>query len=174
MTSDKTFELASENDAERVCELVNSAYRGDSGRLGWTAESDYLDGQRIDPEMFRELFTIDSVVLVFPNGETPIGCVNIQRNGSEMYMGMVTVSPKMQSQGLGSFVMKSAEEWGKEHWGVKTVKITVISKRKELINWYIKRGFVPNGAVEPFPYGQERFGIPQMDDLEFIVLIKQL
>ena len=35
-------------DIPAVVALVESAYRGDSGRRGWTTESDLLEGQRVD------------------------------------------------------------------------------------------------------------------------------
>ena len=43
--------------------------------------------------------------------------------------------------------------------------MTVISVRDELIAWYERRGYRRTGELSPFPYGDERFGIPQRDDL---------
>ncbi len=36
------------------------------------------------------------------------------------------------------------------------------------------RGYLPTGETRPFPYGDERFGIPRRDDLVFVVLEKRL
>ena len=41
-------------------------------------------------------------------------------------------------------------------------------------SWYERRGYRRTGSYKPFPYGQERFGIPRRDDLRFEVLVKQL
>ena len=35
---------AQDSELEAVAALVNSAYRGDSSRVGWTTEADYLSG----------------------------------------------------------------------------------------------------------------------------------
>jgi hypothetical protein len=52
--------------------------------------------------------------------------------------------------------------------------MTVISARADLIAWYERRGYRRTGQMSPFPYGDERFGIPQRDDLEFELLVKRL
>lgn len=41
---------AAHSDLPAVANLVNSAYRGESSRQGWTTEADYLGGQRTDAE----------------------------------------------------------------------------------------------------------------------------
>jgi len=41
-----TFRKAKIEDAQKICDLVNSAYRGDSSKVGWTTEADIL-GRKI-------------------------------------------------------------------------------------------------------------------------------
>ena len=38
------------SDVPQLVSLVNSAYRGDESRAGWTTEAELLAGQRTDPE----------------------------------------------------------------------------------------------------------------------------
>jgi hypothetical protein len=52
--------------------------------------------------------------------------------------------------------------------------LEVIAQRDKLIEFYVRRGYEPTGATTPFPYGDERFGIPQRDDLHFVVLQRDL
>ena len=52
--------------------------------------------------------------------------------------------------------------------------MTVIRQRDDLIAWYERLGYRWTGQTEPFPYGNERFGIPRRPDLEFLVLSKPL
>jgi hypothetical protein len=52
--------------------------------------------------------------------------------------------------------------------------MTVIEQRRDLIAWYLRRGYVDTGRIEPFPYGNTRFGMPKRDDLRFVVLAKAL
>jgi hypothetical protein len=50
----------------------------------------------------------------------------------------------------------------------------VISLRSDMVELYVRRGFVPTGDVHLFPYGDERFGRPKRDDLELLVMAKEL
>ena len=52
--------------------------------------------------------------------------------------------------------------------------MTVIDLREDLIAWYERRGYRRTGEHAPFPYGDERFGIPRRDDLRFEWLEKPL
>jgi hypothetical protein len=54
------------------------------------------------------------------------------------------------------------------------MELTVIAQRVELIAWYERRGYRCTGETRPFPYGDERFGVPLRDDLTFTVLVKDL
>jgi ribosomal protein S18 acetylase RimI-like enzyme len=87
---------------------------------------------------------------------------------------MFAVSPTMQGAGLGKVVMAEAERQAREAWGVREMHMTVISVRDDLIAWYERRGYRRTGQMSPFPYGDERFGIPQRADLQFELLVKPL
>ena len=52
--------------------------------------------------------------------------------------------------------------------------MTVIDIRDELITFYERRGYRRTGIKKPFPYGDERYGIPKRDDLRFEILEKAL
>jgi hypothetical protein len=52
--------------------------------------------------------------------------------------------------------------------------MTVVNVRKAPIAWYLRRGYHETGETNPFPYGDDRFGTPQRDDLSFVVLEKDL
>jgi hypothetical protein len=54
------------------------------------------------------------------------------------------------------------------------MRMTVITIRDTLIAWYERRGYARTGELLPFPYGDQRFGLPQRDDLRFEVLEKSL
>ena len=55
-----------------------------------------------------------------------------------------------------------------------TMQMTVIDCREELMAFYERRGYARTGIKKPFPYGDERFGIPRRDDLRFEVMEKPL
>ena len=78
------YRAATSSDVQRVVELVNSAYRGDSSRAGWTTEADLLGGQRTDPATLGEqLAGDDGVLLLAEDGGQLHGCVYLQRRERE-------------------------------------------------------------------------------------------
>jgi len=181
---------ARREDAEALSALVNSAYRGDSSRVGWTTEADLLGGQRTDPDALRESIeqgeTMGDRVLLVHEAVQPSGpaggsaapaidaCVQLERHGDEAYLGMFTVRPTLQGGGLGRRLLAGAEQDARRRWGVTAVHMTVIAQRAELIAWYERRGYRATGETAPFPYGDARFGEPLRPDLHFVVLRKVL
>ncbi|BAJ26929.1 MULTISPECIES: GNAT family N-acetyltransferase [Kitasatospora] len=162
-------------DVPAVVALVESAYRGDSSRAGWTTEADLLEGQRTDEAAVTELLTRpDSVVLLVERDGAPIACCHVERRGGAAYFGMFSVSPAIQGGGLGRLLLARAEEWARTAWGATAMEMTVIEQRAELIAWYERRGFARTGEFEPFPYGDLRFGVPLRTDLRFAKLAKSL
>ena len=173
ITSSPTFRLAVAADIEAIVALVESAYRGESGLRGWTTESHLLDGQRTDVEDVRAVIErADSrVLLAESEGRLRASC-HIERQGDAGYFGMFAVDPLGQGSGLGKLVLAEAERIAREEWGCRAMRMTVIEQRDELIAWYQRRGYRRTGEYKPFPYGDERFGIPRRDDLRFEVLVK--
>jgi GNAT superfamily N-acetyltransferase len=181
-----TLRPARRDEADALSALVNSAYRGDPSRVGWTTEADLLGGQRTDPAALREFMAagetaLDRVLLVYEGtaGGTgldrlPEACVQLERRGDDAYLGMLTVQPVRQASGLGKRLLDAAEGWAAARWGTRTIIMTVITQRPELIAWYERRGYHATGETAPFPYGDTRFGEPKRPDLQFIVLRKPL
>lgn len=169
-------------DIDDLVALVQSAYRGDASRQGWTTEADVLEGQRLDRTLASELIDDpDGTVLLVraPDGEA-LACVQLRSLGPDAqgrqvaYLGLFAVSPNAQGLGVGSELMAYAEDYVQTTWGSEQIRITVISLRTELISYYERRDYYRTGETEPFPYGDERFGVPQRADLEFAVLVKDL
>ena len=169
------FRPAVPADVEAVVALVQSAYRGESGLRGWTTETQLLGGQRTDPREVAELIArSDSLVLLAERGGRLVGCCHLERQGDAAYFGMFAVDPDAQRGGLGKQVLSHAERVARERWGSRRMVMTVIEQRAELVAWYQRRGYRRTGERKPFPYGDERFGIPRRDDLCFEVLEKPL
>jgi GNAT superfamily N-acetyltransferase len=161
------FRPATEADVDEVVRLVESAYRGDSSRQGWTTEADLLDGQRTDAHDVRaalpHLLVADDLS----------ACCVLEPRADHGYFGMFAVRPGEQGRGAGSALLRAAEDRALT-LGLVAVEMTVISARTELIAYYERRGYVRTGERRPFPYGDERFGRPRSPDLEFVVLRKPL
>ncbi|MFE7932683.1 GNAT family N-acetyltransferase [Streptomyces sp. NPDC057456] len=170
-----TFRDAVDDDVDALVALVESAYRGDTSRAGWTTEADVLHGQRTDPDgVLAVIKAPDSRLLTVERQGRIVACCQLEHRGDHAYFGMFAVSPTVQGAGLGRTVMAEAERQARENWGVTEMHMTVLSVREDLIAWYERRGYRRTGRMTPFPYGDERFGIPQRDDLQFELLVKEL
>ena len=90
------------------------------------------------------------------------------------YFGMFSVRPNLQGGGIGKALLAEAERVAREEWQLPVMRMTVIDIRDELIAFYERRGYRRTGIKKPFPYGDERFGMPKRDDLRFEVLEKAL
>ena len=169
-----TFRPATLTDIPALIALVTSAYRGDASKQGWTTEADMLDGQRIDAEALRhDIERTDSrILLALENGEV-VACAHVAIEDGTGYFGMFAVSPDQQGSGVGKRMMAEAERLAREDWGLPGMRMTVIDIRDELIAFYERRGYARTGLKKPFPYGDERFGIPKRDDLRFEILEKR-
>jgi ribosomal protein S18 acetylase RimI-like enzyme len=160
-------------DADDLAALVHSAYRGDYARQGWTTEADLIDGTRTDSQFIRDLInTKGTMILKFEHGGSISGCVELILQPPKLYVGMLTVDPSLQGKGVGKILLSAAEEFGLTH-GCVAINMTVITARTELIDWYIRHGYVDTGERKPFAFTDPRFGKPKKP-LEFMVLEKKI
>ena len=173
MPSPFVLATATPADVPRLVRLVNSAYRGETSRQGWTSEGHLLDGQRIDAEALEEMLAApESDILLCQNEAAELlGCFHVQVANQKVVQGMLAVNPTGQRQGVGKFLLRAAEAYGQQH-GCTVAKMTVISVRSELIAYYERQGYHLTGGTEPFPT-DTRFGIPKQP-LLLLVLEKQL
>ncbi len=168
--------VATAADIPALHALIESAFRGEPSLGGWTSEAHLLDGQRTDTALLAEMIADPAqTILLAEETDALPGCVLVVDRGADAaaYLGMLSVAPGRQGGGLGSVLTRAAEEFARR-LGRPAIEMRVILQRPELIAWYERCGYADTGRREPFPYGDERFGMPRRDDLEFVVLRKNL
>ncbi|TCJ13768.1 GNAT family N-acetyltransferase [Flaviaesturariibacter flavus] len=165
---------ATAQDIPDLIQLLNRAYRGNAARAGWTHEADLIEGeQRTDEsELTEKLQHPDATLLKWLDDSSALrGCVYLEKKGSDLYLGMLSVDPEAQGGGVGKKLLQAAEGHALQS-GCTGIVMTVISVRTELLEWYQRHGYAVTGKEEPFP-DDPRFGKPKQP-LFFKWLRKQL
>jgi ribosomal protein S18 acetylase RimI-like enzyme len=161
------------NDIPVLIKLVNSAYRGEQSKKGWTTEANLIKGEkRIDADSLTEMMDKDgAVILLYKQQEELQGCVYLEKQAFKLYLGMLCVDPEIQGGGIGKKLLAEAEQHALK-LNCESIIMSVITQRHELISWYERHGYKKTGERKPFP-DDGRFGNP-VEPLEFIILEKKL
>lgn len=168
-----TISFANPADATALDNLVNSAYRGDSSRQGWTTEANLLDGGRTDAKAIEEIIREPNhTILKYEEDNELRGCMELRQDGNRLYLGMLSVKPHLQGKGIGKKLLLAAEKEARKQ-GCVAIHMTVISIRQELIDWYVRHGYRDTGTRKPFLINDPRFGLPK-GKLEFAILEKEI
>jgi ribosomal protein S18 acetylase RimI-like enzyme len=169
-----TFRNATRLDADRIAALVNSAYRGEHSRQGWTTEADLLDGRRTDAGEVQGLITRrNSIILLCLAGNEIVGSVHIEKCGDHVSLGMFVVEPTLQGRGIGKRLLACAEQAARKEWQVHKMRMHVITLRHELIAFYLRCGYRRTGVLQEFPENPEMWQ-PKVTGLKFEVLEKNI
>lgn len=168
-----TFRIANEQDAEVVANLVNMAYRPESGAAGWTHESDLVSGSRTSVSKITGIISKpDSVIFLGIQGLETVACIHIERDGTHSYIGMFAVNPILQGAGVGKQMLAYAEQYACENFGSDNLLMVVVSSRSELIAFYQRRGYQKTGSIMDYPVTAGA-GIPKHTGLKVEILEKR-
>jgi ribosomal protein S18 acetylase RimI-like enzyme len=165
---------AAQQHIAAIVTLVNSAYRGESSKKGWTTEADILPGnERTDASLIQAIINdpLSCLLLyILPNGQLA-GTVHLQQQPTCLYLGMLSVDPELQAKGIGKQLLQAAENHAR-HCNCPAIKMTVISSRTTLVDWYNRHGYHSTGNRLPF-IADGRFN-QSAKPLEFEILIKPI
>lgn len=169
------LERATPDDLPTVHRLVERAYRGETARAGWSHEADLLTGDRTSVAELQSFLDAGEHLLVWREGGTIRACVRLVQLAPDLvYLGMLTVDPDLQGEGLGKRLLAAAEAYARKDLGAERMEMQVFSRRRELLSFYARRGFLETGERRPFPYDEWPEAGAQFHDLEFTVLEKRL
>lgn len=143
------IEAATVDRVSDIVAVMESAYRGDVSKKGWTSEADLIDGARTSvPEMLASIYDPKTYMLVAKTQDDVIvGCASITFDGPSCIFGKFAVDPHQQAAGIGKALLAQAERVAITHFGVTTMTMTVIGGRPELEAFYERRGYARTGNV---------------------------
>ncbi|MES2499475.1 MAG: GNAT family N-acetyltransferase [Pseudomonadota bacterium] len=170
------FHKAELVDAQEIAALINSAYRGESSRAGWTTEADLLDGLRTTTQEIASMIKReDAFMLIGVLNDQIVAtiCCELQiiAGKSTAHFGMIAVKPSLQNRGYGTEIIQAAEAMTCRQWRVAGFHMAVISIRNELIDFYVRLGFVRTGEFKEFP-NESALWQPKVVGLNFEYLAK--
>jgi len=150
------FHKAELIDASAIAELINSAYRGESSRAGWTTEANLLDGLRTTTQEVAGIIKRDDAfMLIGVLNDQVIATICCERQVAHgrntAHLGMIAVKPTLQNQGHGATLIQAAEAIALREWRVAGFHMAVISIRSELIAFYERLGYAHTGEFKDFP-----------------------
>ena len=125
------------NDVDAIVRLVNRAF---------VAESPYIEGERINADGVRELWPKGTFLLGEENAVLA-ACIFVEPRGERAHLGLVSVDPVRQGNGLGSNLMAAAEAHCRAN-GFREMELRFINHRTELERFYTRMGFVATGVME--------------------------
>jgi GNAT superfamily N-acetyltransferase len=140
MTHSVRLRIASFDDADKITDVINSAFR--------PAEQFFVNGDRIDVEKVLDFLRTGTFLVAEEDGIL-IGCVYVEPRGDRGYLGLLSVDPSRQQAGLGSLLMAESEKYCST-LGCRFMDIKIVNHRKELQGFYQRRGYVETGT-SPFP-----------------------
>lgn len=173
MSLNLAFRIAHLSDAAHLVDLLNHAYRPTKVLAqAWTHESDIIAGERISLKQMQIVIEqSNGVLLIAEDQQNIVGCVHIENQKDYAYIGMLTVDPQIQSQGLGKNILNYAENYALNTWGIRSFKMSVVETRDTLIAFYVRRGYQQTGTFMNYPM-EANVGVPKTDlRLEYIVKI---
>ncbi|EFQ30676.1 acetyltransferase [Colletotrichum graminicola] len=167
------FRVAKPEDAPKIQQLVQAAFRAEDSRADWTADMEL--GRSFQYSVEEVLKTINNpdaaIIMASDENGVLLGSIGIIKcNDNLARFAMLSVDPEQQCGGIGRRVLAYAEDFAR-NWNLRTFGLNALSSREKLIAWYERCGYKKSGETSPFPVDQ----LPQLNlpkDLCFVELEK--
>ncbi len=131
-------------EAKAITNVINAAFH--------RAEDFFIEHDRITVEQVQSQLSTGEFLVSEDDG-TITGCVYVEMKGDRSYLGLLAIDPRAQKSGLGSKLMTAAEDHCRKA-GSRFMDIQTVNLRKELPDFYHRRGYVETGTA-PFTAGIE-------------------
>lgn len=154
--------IATPRDAAALAKVINAAF---------VVESFFKVGDRTSADEISSMMVAGSEFLVVDavtDGHQDIAaCVHLKCKDDRAYLGMLSVDPARQRQGLGRRLVEAAEARARER-GCRVVDMHIVNLREELPAYYRALGYAETGTLP--------FSDPQLSTraCHFVVMSKSL
>lgn len=166
------FKELQKEEIKEVIVLINQAYRAEKKDNAWTTESHLLSGIRVNEDMMKEILEEKDTKTYIAKIENKIvGTIQAKLEGENIHIGLFAVDTKSQASGIGKKLLEFAENSSSKLWKKSTFIMEVISTRTELMQYYIRRGYLNTNSFIEFPkseYWKENTN----EELKLLVLKK--
>ncbi|OKL62784.1 hypothetical protein UA08_01522 [Talaromyces atroroseus] len=168
------FRIATPDDAERIQQLVQSAFRTIDSRVGWTGDEELASNFRLEVrDVLANIAKPNLVTMIaVDKNDAPVATIEVaHRDNSIGRISSFAVDDHYQRGGVGRQVLAYAEDYCRRTWNVEKFSLNALSSRKALLEWYMRRGYQKTGETSPFP--REKFSnLVLPEDLCFVELEK--
>jgi len=132
--------IASTSDTEALVHLINAAF---------IVERVAFDGDRVNLEGVGVLIRKGTFLVAQIAGSgDPVACVYLEPRTDRCYLGLLSVAPEHQGQGLARAVETAAAQFARDA-GFRAIDLRVISPRAEaLVPLYTRLGYIETGTAE--------------------------
>ncbi len=152
-----TFRPAEVSDIDAIARLVNRAF---------VAESPYVEGERVNPDVLREMWPHGTFLLGEDQGQL-VACIFIEPRAAQAHLGLVSVEPARQREGLGAELIAAAEARCRAA-GFREMELRFIDHRTELERFYQRMGFTRTGITEPPPPARAKVPFQFVQMIKFV------
>lgn len=149
------FSILEEKDIKVCVDIINKAYRQEAKGKAWTSEAHLLSGIRVNEEILKASLKDENKKLFIAKLENKVlASIQAKLEGEDIHLGLFAVDPDFQASGIGKKLLDFAENSAKKLWNKNSFIMEVISSRKELKEYYLRRGYIDTNTFIMFPKSQ--------------------
>ncbi len=156
---------------EKIALLINNSYRKAGG---WTNKVGLVEGLRINQQYIKQLLKEDKNYFFYLKKDNDIaGCVLIKNHDNYAEISTLAVKITLQNQKIGSQLLLFCEHFIKHKLKLDRIILQVVSARKALSAFYLRRGYIKTELVSNYP-ASAIIGTPKQKQLTVSTFEKHL
>jgi GNAT superfamily N-acetyltransferase len=132
-----SIRIASDADRDAMVSVINDAF----------AIETFFEGPRTNIDQLSRMMQKGIFLITCDPVERIVASVYVELRKPCGYIGMLSIAPRHQRRGLGRRMVYAAEDFCRNQ-GCDGMKLTILSRRPELLPFYEKLGYRETGTEE--------------------------